>query len=245
MLASTFFDMVVGVDIHWEMLPAPPAPPPAGIPTPLPNPFVGMTFDPVGLAVGMAIGGAVSAVTGASFKGPVLVWTAFPAVNTGTEAKNYLGIPHILIPPGFAWAPVPKTPKPVIRPGETPDPPKPVMPDGDAVIITGSKTVTVMGSNWSRLGDLALSCSEPVRLPSSTVIPIPKGAPTAPELIARCGQAELESERADFHRWMERLGHITSDSQLVAHPAFGNLSHKEYGVLMARHADHHLRQFGV
>jgi hypothetical protein len=76
-------------------------------------------------------------------------------------------------------------------------------------------------------------------------LPIPKSAPTAPELIARCGTAEFEQERHAFHDWMERLGHITSDSQLVSHPAFGNLSHKEYGVLMARHADHHLRQFGV
>lgn len=75
--------------------------------------------------------------------------------------------------------------------------------------------------------------------------PIPRGAPTAPEIIARCGDAELEAERKSFHEWMERLGHITSGSQLVAHPAFGNLSHNEYGVLMARHADHHLRQFGV
>jgi hypothetical protein len=77
------------------------------------------------------------------------------------------------------------------------------------------------------------------------VLPVPKSAPTAPELIARCGQAVLDPERQAFHEWMERLGHITSDSQLVPHPAFGNLSHKAYGVLMAKHSDHHLRQFGV
>jgi RHS repeat-associated protein len=177
MIASTWFDIVIGVDLHWEMFPAPPAPPPAGVPTPLPNPFLGMTFDPVGAVAGMAISNAIGAVMGASFKGPVLVWTAFLPTNTGTEAKNYLGVPHILIPPGFAWAPVPRTPKPMIRPNETPKPPKPVTPDGDAVVITGSKTVKVMGSNWARLGDIALSCSEPVRLPSSTIIPIPKGAP--------------------------------------------------------------------
>ena len=76
-------------------------------------------------------------------------------------------------------------------------------------------------------------------------LPFPKSAPTAPELLARCGSAEFEAERHVFHGWMERLGHITSDSQLVAHPAFGNVSYKAYGVLMARHSDHHLRQFGV
>lgn len=100
------------------------------------------------------------------------------------------------------------------------------------------------------LGELAVKPTWlPIRYPPLRqlvvyVLPIPKGAPTAPELIARCGQADLDTERRDFHAWMERLGHITSDSQLVAHPAFGNLSHKEYGVLMARHTDHHLRQFG-
>jgi hypothetical protein len=44
MLASTFMDMVLGVDIHFEMVPMP-----APVPTPIPNPFVGMVFDPAGL----------------------------------------------------------------------------------------------------------------------------------------------------------------------------------------------------
>jgi Protein of unknown function (DUF1569) len=77
------------------------------------------------------------------------------------------------------------------------------------------------------------------------VLPFPKSAPTAPELLARVGSAELGPEQRDFHAWMERLGHITSGSQLVPHPAFGNLSYRAYGVLIARHADHHLKQFGV
>jgi hypothetical protein len=85
----------------------------------------------------------------------------------------------------------------------------------------------------------------PLRQVVIYLLPVPKGAPTAPEIIARCGQAELDTERKAFHAWMEQLGHITSGSQLVPHPAFGNLSYKEYGVLMAKHSDHHLRQFGV
>ncbi|MCC7124398.1 MAG: DinB family protein [Acidobacteria bacterium] len=77
------------------------------------------------------------------------------------------------------------------------------------------------------------------------LMPIPKSAPTAPELIARVDTADLAAEQQDFHACMERLGHITSGSQLVPHPAFGNLSFREYGVLIAKHTDHHLRQFGV
>lgn len=170
MIASSFTDPVLGVDVHFEMVPTP-----APVPTPIPNPFTGVVFDPVGLAVGLAIGAAVSAVLGAPLQGPVLYWTAFPATNTGTEAKHVPG--HIIIPPGTAWAPFPKTPKPVIHPGETPKPALPVKPEDDAVVVFGSKTVTVMGSNAVRLGDIALSCSEPVRLPSSVVLAVPKGAP--------------------------------------------------------------------
>lgn len=169
MLASSFGDPVLGVDIHWEMVPTP-----APTPMPIPNPFIGVIFDPLGLAAGIAIGAAIGAVMGQPFKGPVFYWTAFPATNTGTEAK---GAGHIIIPPGTAWAPVPRTPKPIIHPGETPKPAPPIKPEDDAVSIFGSKTVTVMGSNAVRIGDIALSCSEPVRLPSAVIIAIPKGAP--------------------------------------------------------------------
>ncbi len=170
MIASSFFDPMLGIDVHWELVPTP-----APVPTPIPNPFTGLVRDFTGLAAGLVISNAIGAAMGAPFKGPVLYWTAFPATNTGTEGKHVPG--HILLPPGTAWAPVPKTPKPTIHPGETPKPPKPVVPDNDAVMITGSKTVHVMGSNACRIGDLALSCSEPVRLPSTVVLPVPKGAP--------------------------------------------------------------------
>jgi RHS repeat-associated protein len=170
MLASSFLDPVLGIDVHFEMVPTP-----APVPTPIPNPFIGIVFDPIGLAAGIALGAAIGAVMGAPFQGPVLYWTAFPATNTGTEAKAVPG--HILIPPGVSWAPFPKTPKPVIHPGEVPKPGLPVKPEDDAVVVFGSKTVTVMGSNAVRLGDIALSCSEPLRLPSSVVLAVPKGAP--------------------------------------------------------------------
>jgi RHS repeat-associated protein len=170
MLASSHLDPILGIDIHWELIPTP-----APVPTPLPNPFTGIVFDPIGLACGIAIGAAISAVVGAPFQGPVLYWGCFPATNTGTEGVHIPG--HILIPPGTGWAPIPRTPKPVIRPGETPTPPKPITPDNDAIVVFGSKTVTVMGSNAVRLGDLVMSCSEPIRLPSSVVLAVPKGAP--------------------------------------------------------------------
>lgn len=77
------------------------------------------------------------------------------------------------------------------------------------------------------------------------VLPFPKGAPTAPELIARVDHAVLADEQRAFGTLLEKLGAVTPATTLPAHPAFGPLTHKQYGALIARHTDHHLRQFGI
>ena len=77
------------------------------------------------------------------------------------------------------------------------------------------------------------------------VLPFPKGAPTAPELIARCGTAVLEDERAALMAMFHKLGSLPRNAPLPEHPAFGKLSYEMYGALMARHTDHHFKQFGV
>ncbi len=169
MIASSWGDPVVGIDMHWEMVPTP-----APVPMPFPHPFVGIVLDLEGLIGGVVMGAAMSAVFGAPFAGPVLHWSV-PATNTGTSARHVPG--HFIIPPGTIWAPVPRTPKPAIHPGEVPRPAPPVMPENDAISILGSLTVHVGGTNGVRLGDIFLSCSEPVRLPSSVVLAIPKGPP--------------------------------------------------------------------
>ncbi|HEU4582121.1 MAG TPA: DUF6531 domain-containing protein, partial [Polyangiaceae bacterium] len=168
MLASKFFDPVVGVDIHFELTPM-------GPPAPFPNPFIGLIFDPGGLLLGQAWGYAKAVYAGTAPKGPVLI-NGLVAANCGTEATNSLGTPHILIPPGFAWAPMPKPPKPSFK--GPPDPPgPPVAPEGDAIHVFGSQTVSIMGSSAVRMGDYAMSCGEPVRLPSSVAMAVPMGAP--------------------------------------------------------------------
>lgn len=77
------------------------------------------------------------------------------------------------------------------------------------------------------------------------VLPFPKGAPTAPELIARCGTALLDDEKAALTAMFAKLGSIARGTALPEHPAFGNLSYDTYGVLMARHTEHHLKQFNL
>ena len=77
------------------------------------------------------------------------------------------------------------------------------------------------------------------------VLPFPRSAPTAPELLARCSGAVLADEQQAFTRMCERLGAVKPGETLPDHPAFGTLSYKTYGTLMARHTEHHFRQFGL
>ena len=76
-------------------------------------------------------------------------------------------------------------------------------------------------------------------------LPFPKGAPTAPELLSRCKEADLAAEQAEFRIIAERLAAKASSDRWPEHPAFGPLTYRAWGVLKYRHADHHLRQFGV
>lgn len=83
----------------------------------------------------------------------------------------------------------------------------------------------------------------PVRYLFIHVLPMPKGAPTAPELLARSSSAELLAEKAAF---AGLLADVATRSELSpSHPAFGAMSRADWGALMHKHIDHHLRQFGV
>ena len=76
-------------------------------------------------------------------------------------------------------------------------------------------------------------------------MPWPKGkVKTIPEMLA--------TKPVDFNRDRERLielvrqaGARGPNASWAVHPAFGDISGKDYGVLLYRHFDHHLRQFGV
>lgn len=83
----------------------------------------------------------------------------------------------------------------------------------------------------------------PVRYVVIHKLPFPKGAPTAPELIARDG-ADLPAEVETIISLLERF----SDAEVKLageHPAFGPMTRNDWGVLVYRHTSHHLEQFGV
>ena len=75
-------------------------------------------------------------------------------------------------------------------------------------------------------------------------LPMPKNASTAPELIARKGDS-IETERELIIQQMEEFANQEGSIGVFNHPIFGKLSKKSLGVLIYKHTDHHLKQFGV
>lgn len=83
----------------------------------------------------------------------------------------------------------------------------------------------------------------PVRYLLVHKLPIPKGAPTSPDLLARCGAADLAQEQQAFVTLMDALARC--QTLAPAHPAFGPMTRHDWGALIHKHVDHHLKQFGV
>lgn len=76
------------------------------------------------------------------------------------------------------------------------------------------------------------------------VLPFPKGAPTATELKP-AATLSFEEERTQLLDLLERIGTGPVEGAGPAHPLFGPLSWREWGVVTYKHADHHLKQFGA
>lgn len=77
------------------------------------------------------------------------------------------------------------------------------------------------------------------------VVPFPKSAPTAPELLQGSPAGTIEAEKARLKDALTRLALGPKSGPGPAHPLFGPLSREEWGVASFKHTDHHLRQFGV
>jgi hypothetical protein len=100
------------------------------------------------------------------------------------------------------------------------------------------------------MGDLTVAPKKlPIRYPPLKqliiyVAPFPKGAPTAPELLVRAPR-EWINDVADVQSLLARAATASTTDAWPEHPAFGRLSRRAWGVLIYRHMDHHLRQFGA
>jgi hypothetical protein len=82
---------------------------------------------------------------------------------------------------------------------------------------------------------LALKDGEPMR----------KNSPTAPALVI-ADERSLESERQKLSELIDRFTQA-GPKACTTHPHafFGRLTPDEWSILMYKHLDHHLRQFGV
>lgn len=80
------------------------------------------------------------------------------------------------------------------------------------------------------------------------VLPMPKSAPTAEEInpqIRGTKPEEFEDDRRKLLECLENVCALPADHSWARHPAFGKLSHRQWGLLAHKHLDHHLKQFGV
>lgn len=140
---------------------------PAPTPTPFPHPFIGLVFDPAGMILQEVV---AALAAGLAPPDPGKVWiSGFPATVTGGPVS--MPVPHFIIPPGLSWAPIPRAPAPKVGlRGKLPLPALPLPPPSDAVLMMGAMFVKMQGANAVRMGEVALSCSDPVRMPTSQVV---------------------------------------------------------------------------
>ena len=173
MQVCTDDDLIVGMCTHMVMVPTPGGP----VPTPIPHPFVSMVSDPSRKAASAVVQPLKAAAGEEPPDDRPMNLYGKPVANLGTQSKNAQVLPHIPMPPGVSWAPVPKAPKPIGGVLETPPPPdSPAMPPGDSVIDKGASKVNFGPGAIARLGDTAQCCSDPARMTAS-IIAIPKGGP--------------------------------------------------------------------
>lgn len=76
------------------------------------------------------------------------------------------------------------------------------------------------------------------------LLPFPKGAPTAPELLPSDART-IEHSKTELTRVLRAFAERAATTEWPEHPAFGRMTKRAWGVLTYRHLDHHLRQFGV
>jgi hypothetical protein len=80
------------------------------------------------------------------------------------------------------------------------------------------------------------------------MFPLPKNSPTAAELHPQKkmkASADFLAEREELIRQLKRMNAAGPDQAFAPHPLFRKLGRKQYGKLIYKHLDHHLRQFGA
>jgi hypothetical protein len=76
------------------------------------------------------------------------------------------------------------------------------------------------------------------------VIPFPRGAKAAPEMLARA-PTTWDQDVATLRAMIDRYGAQDPAREWPPSRVFGRISGRSWGVLQYKHLDHHLRQFGL
>jgi len=79
------------------------------------------------------------------------------------------------------------------------------------------------------------------------VLPFPKSAPTAPELLMRVkgDPLKLDAERVLYKELLAKVTARQGAASWPEHPAFGPMTERDWGTLGYYHTDHHFKQFGI
>jgi hypothetical protein len=75
----------------------------------------------------------------------------------------------------------------------------------------------------------------------------PRNTPTSPKLVTTANtftSEEFEQNKQTLLTYIDKLKNA-SESQVTVHPAFGKMTKLQYGKMVYKHLDHHLRQFGA
>ena len=103
----------------------------------------------------------------------------------------------------------------------------------------------LLGKNLPDEGLMAVLCSlPPVRYIMVNVMPWPKNLPTAKSFTIT-EKAQFDAAKARFLETFEAFMAEKSTKKLGKHPLFGKLSFEDWGTLLYKHTNHHLKQFGV
>lgn len=96
------------------------------------------------------------------------------------------------------------------------------------------------------LPKISLLAAWPVKKLIIYVVPFPKSAPTAPELLPASRGDFLEAKAA-FADTLRRLVAAGEDPEFrwAPHAAFGRLTHADWGALIDKHLEHHWKQFQI
>lgn len=76
----------------------------------------------------------------------------------------------------------------------------------------------------------------------------PKNTPSSPEFISGQNGTDLVDFKSDLETLQQTIISFNKKSdemRFSLHPMFGDISNEDWGRLMWKHVDHHLKQFGI